>query len=186
MKDEAIKVLQTMPDELWYTQDANQCYVLDGAARWGNLERCIIRFGMALTQYIKEYSREADMEVAERIAWMEKELKIYDLIAPVLDKDHIIFAIRQVEIAGMCCELGDTNKALMLIEKAVEDTTHHIDAMDPMDENGNNYMAWPTPRNLPWILWEEHLAKPVFDIIRDNERFVKCFEWLKENSRELK
>jgi len=46
-------------------------------------------------------------------------------------------------------------------------------------------MAWPTPRNLPWILWEDYLMKPQFDFIRSDERFIKSFDLLKGNSKTL-
>jgi len=58
--------------------------------------------------------------------------------------------------------------------------------MNQTYENGNNYFPWPTPRNLCWILWEDHLMKPLFDIVRDDERFIKCFETLKASSREIR
>ena len=73
------------------------------------------------------------------------------------------------------------------MEKATQDAMYHIDVMDKTnDDDGGNYLAWETPRNLPWILWEDHLMKPKYDSVRGDERFIKCFELLKSNSRKLK
>ena len=66
-----------------------------------------------------------------------------------------------------------------------QDDRAHLEQMDKISDNGNNYYPWPTPRNLCWILWEDHLLKPQFDLVRGEERFIDCFEVLKGNSREL-
>ncbi|MDR3313746.1 MAG: hypothetical protein LBS96_04730, partial [Oscillospiraceae bacterium] len=65
------------------------------------------------------------------------------------------------------------------------DAMHHLDRMDQTNEQGGNYYPWPTTRNLCWILWEDHLAKPQFDSIRSDEKFLACFALLKANAGAL-
>jgi len=98
----------------------------------------------------------------------------------------IELASEEIIIAELYGEIGDSTSALEYVEKAANNSMYHIDIMDKTGEDAGNYMAWPTPRNLPWILWEDHLMKPQFDFIRNNQRFVKSFEMLKSNSHELK
>ena len=101
-------------------------------------------------------------------------------------EDSVGSAFGNIGTAKLYCEAGDIENALEHLEKATQDSMHHIDVMDKTCEDGSNYYSWSTPRNLPWVLWEDHLTKPQFDIIRNHERFIKCFELLKANSRELK
>ena len=82
-------------------------------------------------------------------------------------------------------EASDGASALDYVEKATQDAMLHVEQIYETTGSGSNYYPHATPRNLPWVFWEDHLSKPLFDIIRSDERFVKCFEQLKANSREL-
>ena len=96
-------------------------------------------------------------------------------------------AFEYIDLAELYCQASDVENAVDYVEKATQDSMQHIDQMDKTNESdGGNYMAWPTTRNLPWILWEDHLSKEQFDIVRNHEKFIKCSELLKSNSCELK
>jgi len=116
--------------------------------------------------------------------------KLIDTIAydnPEDSVNHLELAFEEIIIAELYCEIEDSINALEYVEKATNNSMYHIEIMDKTNEDdGGNYMAWSTPRNLPWILWEDHLMKPQFDFIRNNEKFIEFFEMLKSNSHELK
>jgi len=140
------------------------------------------------------------LEPLEKIEYRKISGQIGKLLEPITSdsgsyfhdvpetKDYLDNAFYNIGAAELYCEAGVdyTENALEYVEKATQDALHHIEHMDTTNADGSNYMAWSTPRNLPWILWEDHLMKPQFDIIRDDERFIKCFELLKANSQELK
>jgi len=118
-------------------------------------------------------------------------MQIHNLVSSIIYGEsslvnHIDRAFHNICIAELYCEAGDGENAINYVEKATQDAMHHIDVMDQTDENGNNYFPWPTQRNLCWILWEDYLMKPQFDIIRKDERFIKCFDLIKSHSKELK
>ena len=91
-----------------------------------------------------------------------------------------------IGIAELYAELNDTENTLKHIEAATQSSMYHIDYMDKTnDDDGGNYLPWATSRNLPWLLWEDHLMKPAFDFVRNSDTFVKCFEQLQAHSKEL-
>jgi hypothetical protein len=101
--------------------------------------------------------------------------------------EPIGYALEQADLAGLYCQAGDIENALDNVEKAAQASMSHIEQMNkPNETDGSNYYPWATRRNLPWIIWEDYLTRPQFDIVRDNKRFIKCLDELKANSRELK
>ena len=113
---------------------------------------------------------------------------INEVVVPPHDEGGVIFLTagrekEHIAIAELYCEAGDIENALDYVEKATQDAVYYRNNMDKKAFHG--YDINTTPRNLCWILWEDRLAKPQFDIIRGNERFIKCFDELKSNSREL-
>ncbi|HBN85347.1 MAG TPA: hypothetical protein DDZ89_16065 [Clostridiales bacterium] len=72
---------------------------------------------------------------------------------------------------------------VMQCRTATQDSMYHIDQMDKINTDGSK--PWSTSRNLCWILWGDHLMKPVFDIIRITQRFTKCFDFPNSNSHVL-
>lgn len=191
MRDEAKKLLDTLPDEVWDTQEPWSGLVLDGDEWRRNQQFRIIRTKYLLNYLIRGYLAKAGLSVQRRIecskAKMELE-RLIDIIGyddPAATIRHYELAFENIAIAGLYCEAGDGENALDYVERATRDAMHHIEMMNRTGPDGSNYMAYPTPRNLPWILWEDHLEKPQFDIVRGDERFVRCFEMLKENSREM-
>jgi len=192
MKDEAKKVLDTLPTEIWDSKEPWVGLVLEGEEWHKNQQHRIIRARYLLEYLIGEFLSKADLSTMQKIEYRKAKMQIESLIDTIAYDNAedsvypIELAFEEIVIAELYCEAGDGANALDYIEKATQNSMYHIEIMDKTNEDGSNYMAWSTPRNLPWILWEDHLTKPKFDIVRDNERFVKCFEWLKANSRELK
>jgi len=189
MKEEAKKLLDTMPNEMWDSKEPWAHLVLDGKERQNDLILRIIRTKYLLYFFLAEYFGCADLDIMQKINLKKARRQIESLIDTITGQEtvHLEVAFQNIGIAELYCEAGDIENALDYIEKATQDSMYHIEQMDKTnDDDGGNYMAWQTPRNLPWILWEDHLMKPQFDIVRNDERFVRCFELLKENSRELK
>lgn len=189
MKEEAKKIVYTLPSEAYYTQDLTLGYVLEGEEWLQNQKLRIIRFTIMLCDFINAYATKADLDTLQKIECLKAVMQIKSLTKPIHGDEggtHIENAFQNICIAELYCEAGDIENALNYVEKATQESMYHIDIMDKTNEDGSNYFAWSTPRNLCWILWEDHLMKSQFDIIRSNERFIKCFELLKSNSRELK
>lgn len=191
MKEEATKILNTLPSEVWYTQDVNAGDILDGEEWRQNQQLRIIRFTMLLSTFIGAYAYKAGLDPLQKIKCLDAEMQIKNLINTIIDGkgsliNHIDLAFHNICIAELYCEAGDIENAMNYVETSTEDAMYHTNAMDQTDENGNNYFPWPTQRNLCWILWEDHLMKPQFDLIRNNKRFMQCFDLLKSHSNELK
>ncbi|MCL2299242.1 MAG: helix-turn-helix domain-containing protein [Firmicutes bacterium] len=186
MKEQARKIVDTLP-EAFYTQDLTLKYVLEGEELLENLKNSIPRFTIMLCGFIGEYAEKAELDAPQKIEYHKTELEIerlaYSVCGEEIDLINQVFL--HIHIAGLYCEAGDIENALAYVDAATQGAMQHIDQMYQTTENGSNYYPWPTPRNLPWLLWEDHLMKPEFDFIRGDERFVKCFDLLKENSREL-
>lgn len=189
MKEEAKKIVYSLPSEAYYTQDLTLGYVLEGEEWLQNQKLRIIRFTIMLCDLIGAYANKADLDALQKIECLKAIAQIKNLTKPIHGDEggtHIENAFQNICIAELYCEAGDTENALSYVEKATQDSMVHMDMMDKTNEDGSNYFAWSTPRNLCWILWEDHLMKSQFDMIRSDERFIKCFELLKSNSRELK
>ncbi len=191
MQDEAKKIVYSLPAEAYHTQDLTLQYVLEGEDWLRTQKNSITRFTIMLCAFIEGYARKADLNPLQKIACLNAMTQIEDLTFPLDDLEddngtHIGKALRNAEIAALYCEAGDTERALLSVEHATKEAMHVLDEMDQTNEDGSNYYAWPTPRNLCWILWEDHFATSQFDCIRSEDRFVRCFEALKANSRQLK
>ena len=188
MKEEAKKIVYTLPSEAYYTQDLTMKYVLEGEEWIQDTRIRIIRFTIMLCDFIRAYVNKVYCEPLQKIEGIKAVMQIESIALPISGNeiDLIQRAYQNISIAGLYCEAGDSENALAHAEKAARDAMCHIEYMYKPDENGNNYYPESTPRNLPWRLWEDHLTKPQFDIIRNDGRFIKCFELLKANSRELK
>jgi len=192
MKEQAKKIVYSLPKDAYSTQELTMKYVLEGEEWLEDQVWRIERFSIMFCDFIGEYIHKAALhnralDIQQKIKWSKAIMQIESLTNEISGEEvcHLGNAFHHVCIAEMYCEAGDTENALDFVEKAVQDSMHHIDQMDQTTESGNNYYPWPTPRNLPWILWEDHLMKPEFDLIRGDERFARCFDLLKENSREL-
>jgi transcriptional regulator with XRE-family HTH domain len=192
MRDEAKKIVDTLPSEAYFTQDLMLGRVLTGEEWEQNQKLRITRFTIMLCDQIGEYAVKADLDALQRIEWFKAAWQIRTLtnaandeFTPTAESDQISDAFHNVVIAGFYCEAGDTENALICVEEATREAMFYPDMMVQTKEDGSNYFALSTPRNLCWVLWEDHLAKPQFDVIRDDERFVKCVETLQANSREM-
>ncbi len=198
MKEEAKRVLATMPWDIWSTQEIVRGCILDGDEWIKHQQARIVRLEILLEHFIGGYISKGNLSVSKRIEWKKAQWQIKNLINPIYDEgarevmaggdssNTLESAFHHIELAELYCEAGDVSNALNCIEQATQDSLHHIDVMDKTTESGANYIAWSTPRNLPWLLWEDHLTKSQFDIIRKDESFITCFELLKANSYELK
>jgi transcriptional regulator with XRE-family HTH domain len=197
MKEEAQKILDTMPGEIWDSREVWKGFILEGEELRKHYQARIIRIYYLLDYFIQGYMG-SGIDVLQKIYWKKAFFQIGNLISKLYDEGarevmdsgdsskHLESAFFNIGLAELYCEAGDSENALECVEQAAQDSMHHIDIMDKTTETGANYMAWSTPRNLPWILWEDNLSKPQFDIIRNEQRFIKCFDELKANSRELK
>ena len=200
MKEEAKKILDTMPAEIWHSREVWQGCILEGEEWIRNQKVRIIRIYVLLDYFIGSYISKAGLGPLEKIDYRKISGQIGKLLEPITSdsissfhddpetKDYLDSAFYNIGTAELYCEAGAdyTENGLDYVEKATQDALYHIEHMDTTNADGSNYMAYSTPRNLPWILWEDELSKPQFDIIRNEARFIKCFESLKANSRELK
>ena len=189
MKEEAKRILDTMPSEIWDSQEPYIGLLLDGEEWLENQKLRILRARYYLEYLIGVYIHKADLDVLKKLECRKAKFQIENLIDEMVGYsiNHLERAFINIGFAQSYCEIDDIKNALEHLETGTQNSLHHTDEMDKTNEDdGGNYMAWNTPRNLPWILWEDELTKPAFDIIRNEERFIKCVETLKANSRELK
>jgi transcriptional regulator with XRE-family HTH domain len=188
MKEEAKKILDTMPAEIWDSQEPYIGLLLEGEEWLKNQKSRIVRARYYLEWLIDVYISKADLDTLQKIEYRKAKMQIESLIDEIVgySVNHLELAFTNIGFAQSYCEAGDIEHALEHLEKGTQDSLHHIEVMDQTNADGSNYMAWSTPRNLPWILWEDELSKAQFDIIRNEEKFIKCVELLKANSRELK
>ncbi len=190
MKEEAARIVSTLPAEAYYTQDLTLKYVLEGEKLQHYQKLSISRFTIILCDFIKQYTHANNLNVMQKIECLKIAMQIENMTISIhgnTEGIHINNAFQNIILAELYCEANDIQNALDYIEKAVQDSMYHIDKMNLTNENdGSNYYPWSNPRNLCWILWEDFLLKKEFDILRNNERFIKYFERLKEYSNNLK
>ena len=195
MNEEARQLINTLPEEIWYAKEAYAGLVLDGEEWVNNQKNRIIRAMYLLNYLVSGYAyqgddRKGNVSPQKKIECMKAQLEIANIVKLLVDDDdvgtHLEQAMGHIAIAELYAELSDTEGTLKHIEMATQNSMYHIGYMDKTnDDDGGNYMPWATPRNLPWLIWEDHLMKPVFDFVRSDERFIKYFEQLKANSKEL-
>jgi len=187
MKGQAKKIVASMPTEAYYTQDLTLKYVLEGEEWLRNQENSMVRFTIILMGIVDDYGQRADLDALRKVEYTKAAMQIESLVYPLCgeEPDRINRAFLHIRIAALYCGAGKAEEALAHVEKAAQDAMHHVSQMYQTTQEGNNYYPWDTKRNLCWILWEDHLAKAEFDLIRGDGRFAGCFALLKENSREL-
>ena len=190
MKDDAKRLFNTLPPDIWDTQEPWEGLVLDDEEMWKKLQHRIIRARYLLEYLMRQYLQNPNLDTLQKIEFRKAKMQIESLIDSIgydnASDNHLELALEYIIIAELYCKVGDAENALEYVEKATQGSMHHIDYMDKTNPDGSNYMPWSTPRNLCWIMWEDHLAKPEFDFIRDEERFIQCFKLLQANSCELK
>jgi len=189
MKEEAKKLVYTLPDNAYETQDMTMRFVLEGEELINDFRLRIVRFAIMLSDFISGYANAADLDILQKIECRKAVLLIESLPSKVAGSTWVDTAARahqNIDVAELYCEAVDIENALDYVEKGTQDAMQHIEIIYKTNKDGSNYLPRTTKRNLPWVLWEDHLLKPQFDIIRNEERFIKCLELLKANSRELK
>ena len=189
MDAEARRILDTMPTEIWDSQEPWIGLLLDGKAWEENQRHRIIRAKYLLEYYIRGYIKKAEIDILRKIELQKAKIEIEMLIETISGEEvePIVRAFEYIDLAELYCQASDTENAVDYIEKATQDSMQHIEQMDKTNESdGSNYGTWSTTRNLPWIIWEDHLSKESFDNVRNHEKFIKCFELLKSNSWEIK
>ena len=195
MNEAAKQLLDTLPSEIWYAKEPYVGLLLEGEEWVRNQKNRVARAAYLLDFFIGGYThqgndRKGNISMQKKIQCLKAQLEILSIVKALVDDDdvgtHLEMALGNIAIAELYAELSDAENALKHIEEATQNSMYHIDYMDKTnDDDGGNYMPWATPRNLPWLLWEDHLIKPMFDFVRVDKRFVKCFEQLKDNSKEL-
>jgi transcriptional regulator with XRE-family HTH domain len=192
MTEEAKQLLNTLPEEIWYAKEPYTGLVLEGEEWVHNQKNRIIRAMYLLDYLIEGYARQGkgSIPTQKKIQCMEAQLTIAGIIKSLVDDGdvgtHLEQALSHITIAELYAELTDKENTLKHIETATQHSMYHTDHMDKTNEDdGGNYMPWATPRNLPWLLWEDHLMKTVFDFVREDGRFVGCFGQLKVAGKEL-
>ena len=188
MKDEAKRILDTMPKEIWDSQEPWAGLLLEGEEWAKNQRSRIMRAKYLLQYYIDGYINDAGLDILRKIEHKNAQLEMEKLIDSISGEEiePISRVFDNIALAELYCEANDTENAIAYVENATRDAMQHVKQMNKTNEtDGGNYYAWATTRNLPWVLWEDHLSKAQFDIVRDYERFEKCFELLKSNSQEL-
>jgi len=195
MREEARQLINTLPEEIWYAKEPYVGLVLDGEEWVCNQKNRIIRAAYLLDSLIGGYAHQGNdqkgnVPTLKKIQCLKAQGEILGIVKSIVDDDgvgtHLEVALGDIAIAELYAELNDTENTLKHVETATQNSMYHTDYMDKTnDDDGGNYIPWATPRNLPWLLWEDHLTKPVFAFVRNNERFVKCFEQLRTYSNEL-
>jgi len=189
-QQQAQELLDTLPAEIWDSQEPWRGLVLEGAVWLENQRHSIFRASMLLDYLIGGYAHNADISPAEKIECIKAQMQIADIVGGITrhepQPNHLELALANINIAQQYAEMGDMKSTLSHIESATESALYHIDQMDETGEDGSNYLPWPTTRNLPWILQEDYLARPQFDSVRGEAKFAKCLETLVANSRELR
>lgn len=193
-KEEAKQLLDTLPEEIWYAKEPYIGLLLNGE-EWAHNQKNRICRAMYLMDYLiggyahQSNDHNGNVPTLKKIQCLKAQLEIASIVKSLVDDDdvgtHLEQAMVDIAIAELYAELKDTENTIKHIETATRNSMYHIDHMDKTNDDGGNYMPWATTRNLPWLLWEDHLMKPVFDFIRNNEYFIKNFEQLKANSKKL-
>jgi len=192
MKEEAKQLLDTLPAGIWEAREVWLGLILEGEAWVKHTKHSIVRAMYVIESYARDFEQKANLSPQKAIEFRKSFMEIVRLINVGLLDDtsvnHLEVAFDYIIIAELYGTLGDKDNVLCHIELATEHSLMHpTDQMDITNEDdGGNYMPWTTRRNLPWILWEDNLSKPQFDFVRQDERFVKCFEQLKMHSKELR
>ena len=189
MNDEAKRILDTMPQEIWDSQEPWAGLLLEGKEWEENQLHRIIRAKYLLEYYIRGYIQKAELSVLRKIEVQKAKIEIELLIDKISGQEvePIELVFEYIGLAETYCEAGDTANALDYVEKAANNALHHTEQMDKTNESdGGNYYAWSTTRNMPWILWEDYLSKKQFDVVRNDKKFTECFEMLKSKSHEIK
>jgi Predicted transcriptional regulators len=189
MKAEARKIVDTLPSGAYDTQDMTMKYVLDGEDLIKDLGLRIVRFAIMLSDFVSLYAEKADLNIMQKIECAKAVMQIEAIPSATGASDWVDTVARahqNIGVAELYCEAGDSASALDYVKQATADALLHIGELYKTTESGGNYLPAATKRNLPWIMWEDHLAKPLFDIVRTNTAFIECFESLKSNSGELK
>ena len=187
MKEQAKKIVFSLPEEIFYNQDVTLKYVLEGEEWLRHHENTMVRLTIIMAGIIDEYGQRAELDALGKIEYTKAAMQIESLVYPLCGEeiDLINRAFLHMRIAALYCEAGRAEEALTHVEQAAQDAMHHVGQMYQTTAEGNNYYPWETKRNLCWILWEDHLTKAEFDLIRGDERFAACVGLLKGNSREL-
>jgi len=195
MREEAKKMADTLPDNMFYTVESVADLITEGEEKRNNQKMRLHMAKEVLIDSIKRFSNDDDLSVMQKIEHYEARTQIRNLTAKIISGDveekGLIYPLEQlysaresIELAELYCEIQDDNATLDHVEKAMKNSINFINYMSNNPDTFSH--GWNTTRNLPWVLWEDHLMKPCFDFVRNDERFKSCLETLKSNSRELK
>lgn len=188
MKEEAKRMLDTLPSTMWNAQlpYLNLVKEEDDPHSANFVMEIISMTYMAIDQFLDHMEFSTTQKIEKRKIKLQI-LRLFNSLAgieDVQDMDRAAFAYENINIAGLCCEIENKESALDHVEEAVQHAKHNDEFWE--NQEGMYAMPGPTTRNLSWILWEDELSKPCFDLLRNEERFKICIETLKSNSREKK
>jgi transcriptional regulator with XRE-family HTH domain len=201
MKDKAAEILGTLPSPNdWCSNTANATYLLQENEWKQNQQTLTGRYMYLLCQAINQYALlyknafKTDIEPLKKIEWLNKSRRIFEEIFE--DEGDLIFNTYPyhsfADIAKLYCEAGDIENALLYVEKATHAAVYRCTVKwegykSSLHEGryfAHEYEINTTTRNICWILWEDVFTNPKYNIIRNDERFIKCIELLKANSNE--
>jgi tetratricopeptide (TPR) repeat protein len=187
MREDAKKLLETMPADIGDTQEIWAGYVLEGKEWQKNQEWRIRKFTVLLTEFIREYANKAVSDILEKVEWRKIVLQINSLMTKIYhgNEGDLIAASSDrawdsLNIARLYCEAGDIENALDYAEKATQDAVYYCSNTAKKAFHG--YDISTTEDNICRTMSEDSLMQAQFDIIRNEKRFIKCIELLKANS----
>jgi len=190
MKNEARKLWETLPSEIYHTQDPLSGYVIEDKNWDKDQKKRIIKATEHLSELISGYLEKAELDILQKIELKKSNVEIRNLEDMMLNyinnkNFHLNERIDEnIDIAELYCELGEVENAVDYVEKVTHDTilsAQKFKFKGKLEEN-DIYKRSKT-RNICWIFWEDVFGKTKFDIIRNNERFIECIELLKINSK---
>ena len=153
MKEQAKKIVYSLPSETYYTQELTLKYVLEGEEWLEDQVMRIERFSIMFCDFVEEYIQKAELDIAQKIEWSKAIMQIEDVTRQISGEqvNHIVNDFHHVYLAQLHCEVGDAENAVKYVELATQDSMHHIHQMDQTTETGNNYYPWTAQFALDFV-----------------------------------
>lgn len=190
MKNEAKKLLDTLPNSYHNVSLTHSGLILEGEEWLKNQKSSIFQAMLQLEDLLIGYPHLYTQDTDVILKFRKTQVQVRELLGEIIydnpaeNINHFEFALTNAFLAEQYCNMGDMENAILHIEKATEDSLHHIDCMDNGDDYGRKMIPDSGQKNLPGIV-RETLGRAQFDNLRKDARFVKCIEILESNTKEL-